>query len=81
LREEIARWKYVRWLIGVADDAADTAYDEEVSQVLLCGGIFLSPADTLKLCGGCSKRVDVGWKSGYKQTVPSPASASVSSAA
>jgi hypothetical protein len=82
LREEIARYqKYVRWLIDVADDAADTGYDEEVSQVTLCGGIYLSPADTLKLCGCCRKLIDVGWKSGYQQTSPSPPSASVSSAA
>ena len=34
LRGELARFRtYVRWLIDLADDAADTEYDEEVSQV------------------------------------------------
>ena len=54
LREEITRFrKYVRWLIDLADDAADTEYDEEVSQVMIYGGIYIAPADTVKLCDGC----------------------------
>jgi hypothetical protein len=56
LREEVTRFrKYVRWLIDLADDAADTEYDEEVSQVMIAGGIYIAPADTLKLCDGCTQ--------------------------
>jgi hypothetical protein len=45
LREEITRFrKYVRWLIDLADDAADTEYDEEVSQVMIYGGVELMSA-------------------------------------
>jgi hypothetical protein len=56
LREEITRFrKYVRWLIDLADDAADTEYDEEVSQLMIFGGIYIAPADTLKLCDACMK--------------------------
>jgi hypothetical protein len=62
LREEIARFrKYVRWLIDLADDAADTEYDEEVSQVMIYGGIYIAPADTLKLCDDCTKMLDLIW--------------------
>jgi hypothetical protein len=62
LREEIARFrKYVRWLIDLADDAADTEYDEEVSQVMIYGGIYIAPADTFKLCDDCTKTLDLIW--------------------
>jgi hypothetical protein len=60
LREEITRFrKYVRWLIDLADDAADTEYDEEVSQVMIYGGVYISPADTLKLCDDCTKTLNL----------------------
>jgi len=60
LQEEITRFrKYVRWLIDLADDAADTEYDEEVSQVMIYGGIYIAPADTLKLCDGCTEMLNV----------------------
>jgi hypothetical protein len=63
LREEITRFrKYVRWLIDLADDAADTEYDEEVSQVMIHGGIYLAPADTLKLREDCRKMLDLIWE-------------------
>jgi hypothetical protein len=62
LREQITRFrKYVRWLIDLADDAADTEYDEEVSQVMIYGGIYIAPADTLKLCEVCTKMLDLMW--------------------
>jgi hypothetical protein len=62
LREEITRFrKYVRWLIDLADDAADTEYDEEVSQVMIYGGVYIAPADTLKLCDHCMKVLDLVW--------------------
>jgi hypothetical protein len=62
LRLENANFrKYVRWLIDVADDAADTSIDEEISQVTLWGGVYVAPADTLKLCDGCVKLLDLAW--------------------
>jgi hypothetical protein len=63
LREENTRFRtYVRWLIDLADDAADTEYDEEVSQVMIFGGIYIAPADTFKLCDGCIKVLDLVWE-------------------
>ena len=82
LREEITRFrKYVRWLIDLADDAADTEYDEEVSQVMIYGGIYIAPADTFKLCGGCQQMLDLIWQSGHEQGSACPASAPADSAA
>jgi hypothetical protein len=82
LREEITRFrKYVRWLIDLADDAADTEYDEEVSQVMLYGGIYIAPADTLKLCGDCQQMLDLIWQSGNEQGRDCPAPAAADSAA
>ena len=63
LRGELARFRtYVRWLIDLADDAADTEYDEEVSQVMIYGGIYIAPADTFKLCDGCMQVLDLVWE-------------------
>jgi hypothetical protein len=77
LREEITRFrKYVRWLIDLADDAADTEYDEEVSQVMIYGGIYIAPADTFKLCDQCMKVLDLVW-----ETQGCPGSGSAGSAA
>jgi hypothetical protein len=77
LKEEITRFrKYVRWLIDLADDAADTEYDEEVSQVMIYGGIYIAPADTLKLCDDCTKMLDLIWEGQH-----GPASVSADSAA
>jgi hypothetical protein len=82
LKEEITRFrKYVRWLIDLADDAADTEYDEEVSQLMIYGGIYISPADTLKLCARCMKVLNLVLDSGHEQGMSCPASASAGSAA
>ena len=82
LREEITRFrKYVRWLIDLADDAADTEYDEEVSQVMIYGGIYIAPADTFKLCSDCQQMLDLIWQSGHEQGGACPASAPADSAA
>jgi hypothetical protein len=82
LREEITRFrKYVRWLIDLADDAADTEYDEEVSQVMIYGGIYIAPADTYKLCGDCQQMLDLIWRSGNEQGSARPAAAHADSAA
>jgi hypothetical protein len=62
LKEEITRFrKHVRWLIDLADDAADTEYDEEVSQVMIYGGVYIAPADTFRLCNHCMKVPDLVW--------------------
>src|ERR1700735_706695 len=82
LQEETTRFrKYVRWLIDLADDAADTEYDEEVSQLMIYGGIYISSADTLKLCEGCMNVLNLVLDSGHQQGKPCPASASAGSAA
>jgi hypothetical protein len=77
LREEATRFrKYVRWLMDLADDAADTEYDEEISQVMIYGGIYIAPADTFKLCDDCTKVLDLIWEGQQ-----GPASVSADSAA
>jgi hypothetical protein len=70
LREELTLYrKYTRWLVGLADDAADTAYDDEVSQVMLYGGVYIAPADYFKLCPACLTVLDIIWDSGAEQGV------------
>jgi hypothetical protein len=70
LREELTLYrKYTRWLVGLADDAADTEFDDEVSQVLLYGGVYIAPADSFKLCAACLKVLDIIWDSGAEQGV------------
>ena len=82
LREEITRFrKYVRWLIDLADDAADTEYDEEVSQLMIYGGIYLAPADTYKLCDGCTQVLDLVWQSSNEPGSARPPSAPADSPA
>jgi hypothetical protein len=81
LREEITRFrKYVRWLIDLADDAADTEYDEEVSQVMIYGGIYIAPADTFKLCDGCTQGLALIWAASEQENA-CPASTPADSAA
>jgi hypothetical protein len=68
LREEITRFrKYVRWLIDLADDAADTEIREEVSQVTIWGGVYIAPDDSRKLCDDCLAVLDLVWDSGVQQ--------------
>ena len=68
LTEEIARFrKYVRWLIDLADDAADTEIQEEVSQITIWGGVYIAPGDTRKLCDRCLAVLDSVWASGAEQ--------------
>jgi len=55
LIQEILRLrKYLGWMITLNDDWADTDYDEELSQVMLGGGVYISPLDTAKLCASCT---------------------------
>ena len=68
LTEEITRFrKYVRWLIDLADDAADTEIQEEVSQITIWGGVYIAPGDTRKLCDPCLAVLDSVWASGAEQ--------------
>jgi hypothetical protein len=62
LRAELARFRtYVRWLIDLADDAADTDFNEHISQVMIHGGIYIAPADTFKFCAGCQRLIQRIW--------------------
>jgi hypothetical protein len=68
LKEEVTRFrKYVRWLIDLADDAADTEIEEEVRQITIWGGVYIAPDDTRKLCDGCLAVLDLVWDSGIQQ--------------
>jgi hypothetical protein len=76
LQEEITRFrKYVRWLIDLADDAADTEIQEEVSQITIWGGVYIAPDDTSKLCDQCLAVLDLVWESGVQQGAACRASA------
>jgi hypothetical protein len=74
LRDEIAKFRrYVRWLIDLADDAADTDFNEHISQVLLWGGIYIAPADLFKLCDDCQGLIHRTWSTfDPSQERPSP---------
>ena len=47
------------WVIDVVDDCADTELDEDLTQVMLGGGLYIAPADIEALCGGCLRRLPV----------------------
>jgi hypothetical protein len=82
LMHETAKFrKYVRWLIDLADDAADTDIDEEVSQITIWGGVYIAPADTRKLCDGCLEVLNLVWEAEAPQEAPCPTSSSADSAA
>jgi hypothetical protein len=68
--------KYVRWLIDLADDAADTDIDEEVSQITIWEGVYIAPADTRKLCDACLEVLNLVWEAETRQEAPSPTSTS-----
>jgi hypothetical protein len=55
-RENAELRRLLGWVIDVVDDYADTDLDLNVSQVLLWGGVYLTPADVLSLCPGCLNR-------------------------
>ena len=50
-----------RWMIVLNDDWADTDYDEELSQVMLSGGVYIAPLDTAKLCDPCTALLNLVW--------------------
>jgi hypothetical protein len=64
----------------IAAGRRDTEYDEEVSQVMIAGGIYTAPADTFKLCGGCTQVLALIWASNEQENA-CPASTSTDSAA
>jgi hypothetical protein len=62
LVQEVLRLrKYLGWMIVLNDDWADTDYDDEVSQVMLSGGVYIAPLDTAKLCGPCTALLSLVW--------------------
>ena len=61
IQEVLRLRKYLGWMIVLNDDWADTDYDEELSQVMLGGGVYIAPLDTAKLCGSCSARLSLVW--------------------
>ncbi len=61
IQEVLRLRKYLGWMIVLNDDWADTDYDEELSQVMLSGGVYIAPLDTAKLCGSCSALLNLVW--------------------
>jgi hypothetical protein len=62
LIQEIFRLrKYLGWMITLNDDWADTDYDEERSQVMISGGVYIAPADTAQLCDSCTALLHLVW--------------------
>jgi hypothetical protein len=51
IQEALRLRKYLGWMITLNDDWADTDYDEELSQVMISGGVYIAPPDseTLRL--------------------------------
>jgi len=53
-REDAELRRCLAWAIEIVDDFADTSLDEdEPSQVLLWGGLYIAPADVRRLCADC----------------------------
>jgi hypothetical protein len=53
-REDAELRRCLGWAIDVVDDFADTALNEdEPSQVMLWGGLYIAPADVRHMCAGC----------------------------
>jgi hypothetical protein len=48
IQEALRLRKYLGWMITLNDDWADTDYDEELSQVMISGGVYIAPPDTAK---------------------------------
>jgi hypothetical protein len=67
IQEVLRLRKYLGWMIVLNDDWADTDYDEEVSQVMLSGGVYIAPLDTAKLCGSCSALLSLVWDAEHQK--------------
>jgi hypothetical protein len=61
IQEVLRLRKYLGWMITLNDDWADTDYDEERSQVMISGGVYIAPADTAKLCDSCCALLSLVW--------------------
>ena len=61
IQEVLRLRKYLGWMIVLNDDWADTDYDEELSQVMLSGGVYIAPLDTAKLCDSCTSLLNLVW--------------------
>ena len=61
MREVLRLRKYLGWMIVLNDDWADTDYDDELSQVMLSGGVYIAPLDTAKLCDACTGLLNLVW--------------------
>jgi hypothetical protein len=68
LIQEVLRYrKYTGWLIVLNDDWADMDYDDEVSQVMISGGVYIAPLDTAKLCEPCCGVLNLVWDAENKK--------------
>jgi hypothetical protein len=68
LIQEVLRYrKYTGWLIVLNDDWADMDYDDEVSQVMISGGVYIAPLDTAKLCEHCCGVLNLVWDAEAKK--------------
>jgi len=61
VREVLRLRKYLGWMIVLNDDWADTDYDDELSQVMLSGGVYIAPLDTARLCDSCTALLNLVW--------------------
>ena len=57
VREDEELRRCLAWALDVVDDFADTELNENVTQVTLWGGLYITPADVRYLCGGCLTRL------------------------
>jgi hypothetical protein len=72
LMQEVLRFrKYTGWMIVLNDDWADMDYDDEVSQVMISGGVYLAPSDTAKLCDPCCAVLNLVWDAENKKDASS----------
>jgi hypothetical protein len=67
------------WLIVLNDDWADMDYDDEISQVMIGGGVYFAPSDTAKLCDPCCALLNLVWDAESKKDAPCQAATSQSS--
>jgi hypothetical protein len=82
IQEVLRLRKYLGWMIVLNDDWADTDYDEELSQVMISGGVYIAPADTAKLCDACCTLLNLVWDAeSNKDTCPAAASSPAATAA
>lgn len=62
IQEVLRLRKYLGWMITLNDDWADMDYDDEVSQVMISGGVYIAPLDTAELCDSCSALLKLVWE-------------------